>query len=135
MTPNYRSKFEQAVGELLGSFAKHEPEIIPYVQPSKKRRYLPDFKTKAGVYIEAKGKWTADDRQKHVLLREQHPDKRIVIVFMNANVKLSKRSKTTYGDWATAHGIEWYDWKAGLPKELYIESKPSNRNTRGRSPD
>ncbi len=130
--PDYRSKFEESVGLFLGDNAEHEPETIEYIQPSKKRRYLPDFKTIADVYIEAKGKWTADDRQKHVLLKQQHPDKRIVLVFMNANVKLSKRSKTTYGDWATKNGIEWYDWKSGIPKELYIASKKVNRNTRRR---
>lgn len=125
--PNYRSKFEKSVGEFLGTRAIHEPERIYFIQPSKQRFYIPDFKTQNGIYIEAKGKWDADSRFKHVWLREQHPDKRIVIVFQNASVRLSKRSKTTYGEWATKNNIEWYDWKQGIPPEIY-ENKKNNRN-------
>ena len=116
--PNYRSKFEQTVGEFLGANAEHEPEKIHFIQPSKNRLYIPDFKTKAGVFIEAKGKWTVEDRLKHLWLREQHPEKRIVLVFMNSNVRLSKKSKTTYGEWATKNKIEWYNWKEGIPSEI-----------------
>lgn len=128
--PNYRSKFEQTVGEFLGTNAEHEPERINFIQPSKQRFYVPDFKTSGGVYIECKGKWDASDRIKHVWLREQHPDKRIAIVFQNSKVRLSKRSNTTYGEWATKNNIEWYDWKDGIPRELleYNANTKNNRN-------
>lgn len=136
--PDYRSKFEQTVGEFLGELAEHEPERITFIQPSKQRYYIPDFKTKGGVYIESKGKWTAEDRSKHVWLHEQHPDKRIVLIFQNANVKLSKRSKTTYGEWATKNGLEWYNWKDGIPEHVYKTENNNNNanklnsgNTRG----
>jgi len=133
--PNYRSKFEQTVGEFLGTNAEHEPERISFIQPSKSRFYVPDFKTRGGVFIECKGKWDASDRIKHVWLREQHPDKRIAIVFQNSKVRLNKKSKTTYGEWATKNNIEWYDWKDGIPKELLEHNANSkdNRNTRGSS--
>lgn len=109
--PDYRSKFEQTVGEYLGPTAIHEPERIPFIQPSKQRYYIPDFKVGETTYIESKGKWDASDRQKHVWLREQHPDKRIILVFQNAKVRLSKRSKTTYGEWATKNNLYWLDFK------------------------
>lgn len=128
--PNYRSKFEKEVGLFLGDNAIHEPERISFIQPPKQRYYLPDFKTKAGVYIETKGRWLSGDRTKHLWLQEQHPDKRIVLVFMNANVKLNKKSKTSYGDWATKNGLEWYDWKDGIPEELFNANKINRRNTR-----
>ena len=109
--PNYRSKFEKSIGEFLGSNAVHEPERIYFIQPSKQRFYIPDFKTQSGIYIECKGRWDASDRFKHVWLREQHPDKRIIIVFQDASVRLSKRSKTTYGEWATKNNIPWLDFR------------------------
>lgn len=129
--PKYKSKFEATVGDYLGKDAEYEPEKLPFIQPAKSRLYIPDFKTKALVFIECKGKWTAEDRAKHVWVREQHPEKRIVLVFQNANQRLSKKSKTTYGEWATKNGFEWYDWKRdGIPKELIIENNKSNRNRR-----
>ncbi len=130
--PDYRSKFEQTVGEYLGPTAIHEPERIPFVQPSKQRYYIPDFKVGETTYIESKGKWDASDRQKHVWLREQHPDKRIILVFQNAKVRLSKRSKTTYGEWATKNNLEWYDWKDVVSGELLKPNanQQDNRNRR-----
>ena len=126
---NYKSKIEIQLAELLGDDATYEPEYIPFLQPAKSRRYCPDFKTVANVYIECKGKWTAEDRYKHVLLKEQHPDKRIVLVFQNPDVKINKRSKTTYGDWATKNGLEWLDWRTKtIPKELISDHQATNRN-------
>lgn len=131
--PDYRSKFEQTIGEYLGTNAVHEPERIYFTQPSKQRFYIPDFKTKGGAYIECKGKWDASDRIKHVWLREQHPTKRIAIIFQNSKVRLSKKSKTTYGEWATKNNIEWYDWKDGIPAELLTyNANPKTNRTRGR---
>lgn len=127
--PNYRSHFERDVGEFLGERATHEPERIYFTQPSKQRFYLPDFKTEGGVFIECKGRWVASDRQKHVWLKEQHPDKRIVLLFQDARIKLSKRSKTTYGEWATKNGLEWYSWKDGIPEDIII--KNDDRNSSG----
>ena len=124
----YKSKLEIQVAEYLGENAEYEREYIEFIQPAKSRRYCPDFKTKAGVFIECKGKWTAEDRFKHLWLSEQHPDKRIVLVFQNSRVKLNKKSKTTYGDWADKHGIEWVDWKLhGVPETLIDASKTSDR--------
>ncbi len=115
----YRSKFEEQVANVLGKNATYESEFISYTVPERVSKYLPDFKTKTGVYLEAKGKWTSEDRKKHLLLKQQHPEKRIVLIFMNSRVKLNKRSKTSYGDWATKNNIEWYDFKSGIPPELY----------------
>jgi predicted nuclease of restriction endonuclease-like RecB superfamily len=119
----YRSKFEKQVADVLGNNASYESETITYIIPERTSKYIPDFKTKAGVYIEAKGKWTSDDRKKHLLLKQQHPDKRIVLIFMNSKVKLNKRSKTSYGDWASKNNLEWYDFKSGIPLELYKKGR------------
>jgi hypothetical protein len=130
---NYRSKFEKTIGDYLGTRAEYEPEKLYFVQPAKQRFYLPDFKTAGGVFIECKGKWDASDRAKHVWLREQHPDKRIIIVFQNSKVRLNKRSKTTYAEWADKNNLEWLDWSIdGIPEELIDANKESNKNKRRR---
>ncbi len=129
--PQDRSKFEEKVGLFLGENAEHEPHKIRFTQPPKERFYLPDFLTKAGVYLEAKGRFVSADRMKHLWLKEQHPDKRIVIVFMNGDVKLNKKSKTSYSDWATKNGIEWLNWRDGIAEELIVNAdKNSSRNGR-----
>lgn len=106
--PNYRSGFEGMVGKTLeGTGAEHEPMRIPYTIPERLATYLPDFILPDGTIIEAKGRFVAADRKKHILLRDQHPNRRIIIVFMNPMVRLSKVSRTTYGDWCDKHDIEW----------------------------
>lgn len=95
--------------------------MVHFLQPEKKRKYHPDWEltTKAGdvLLIETKGKLTVQDRQKLVLVKEQHPKLQLVILFQNASVKLRKNSPTSYGEWATKQGFKWFDWKKGLPTE------------------
>lgn len=132
--PDYRSHFEREVGEFLGTRAVHEPERIYFTQPSKQRFYLPDFKTEGGIFIECKGRWVASDRQKHVWLKEQHPDKRIILLFQDAKIRLSKRSKTTYGEWATKNNLEWYSWKDGFPEDIITKNETRNSSGNKRRP-
>ena len=109
---NYRSQFEVSIAELLGDQVVYEPDKLKFVQPEKNRNYIPDFKVVSnGIYIEAKGKFTYEDMDKMLWVKDQHPDKKIYILFMNANNKIRKGSKTTYGDWATKKGFIWADWK------------------------
>ncbi len=131
----YKSKLELSVAEELGTKAEYEPDKIKFVQPAKNRFYVPDFKIGKDTYIETKGKWTSDDRMKHVWLQEQHPEITIYILFQNSSVKLNKRSKTTYGDWATKNNLKWADYRYGIPKEWLNnnENKPSSRNRKRNS--
>jgi len=57
--------------------------------------------------VETKGRFTLEDRKKHILVRRQHPDLDIRIVFQNPYTKIRKGSKTTYADWASKNGILW----------------------------
>ena len=59
------------------------------------------------MYIETKGFFDLADRQKHLLVREQNPEFDIRFLFVNANNKLNKSSKTTYGEWCDKHDILW----------------------------
>jgi len=108
----YRSGFEETIAKSLhdkGIDFEYETVKIPYVSSHK---YTPDlvFRNDDGSVrqiIELKGRFTSSDRSKHKAIIAQHPDIKIKFVFMNANVKLNKNSKTTYGDWCDKHGIEW----------------------------
>jgi len=108
----FRSKFEKLVHENLqemkaGSLVSYESEKIPYTLEGK---YIPDWVVKkTGTILEAKGKLDYETRRKMLAVRDAHPDRRICLVFMRANNKLYKGSKTTYADWAQANGFDWSD--------------------------
>ena len=115
-----RNRLEEALFSFLGKAWIYEPFTIPFVQPSKERKYLPDFANKKdkNLIIEGKGRLVSEDRKKLLWVKEQHPELRIIIIFGKADNKLFKGSKTTYGDWAQANGFEWYDIRNKLPKNL-----------------
>jgi len=96
--------------EAAGLTVHFESDKLAYNWPSRKSKYTPDFKivTKNGqFFIESKGRFTVSDRQKHLLIKEQHPDIEIRFVFQNQNAKLYRGSKTSYADWATKHGFKF----------------------------
>ena len=108
----YRSNFEivfKTAFEKLGYSAKYEAKTIMYIQPEKPRKYTPDWEVQEGIYIETKGRFPPEERQKVLWVRESNPKIKVYMLFQNSSVTLSKRSKTTYGDWCTKHGIEWAD--------------------------
>ena len=107
----YRSGLEDKCADKIKSFGHdvcYEQHKIKYVQPEKPRSYTPDFKitTKDGFfYIESKGRWTVEDRKKHLWIKEQHPALDIRLVFQNCNTKLYKGSPTTYADFCIKHNL------------------------------
>lgn len=120
----YKSQFERNVAKQFktdGIKFEYEADVVQFTQPEKKRKYTPDFRIKdkdgCTCYIETKGKFTHEDRQKMIWVRDQHPDKRFILLFMNSTVKLRKGSKTTYGDWCRKNNFEFHDFRLGLPKE------------------
>lgn len=122
----YRSGLEDTVAERLeaqGIPAKdlYETIKIKYQQPSKVRTYTPDFPLPNGIIVETKGRFTTADRQKHLLVKEQHPDLDIRFVFSNSNTKINKKSKTTYADWCLKHGFRFADKL--VPPE-WLDEKP-----------
>lgn len=103
----FRSMFEAKLAtqlKTLGCGFSYETLVIEYMRQST---YTPDFILPNGMIIEAKGVWLAEDRKKHLLVREQHPDLEIRMVFQNANNKIRKGSKTTYGTWCDKKNIKW----------------------------
>lgn len=112
-TASYRSGLERACGDLLrelGIDHSFEPEFIRFVVPEVHRRYLPDFKIEQ-LYIETKGRFTAEDRKKMVAVLDSNPELNIVMVFSHPNNTITKSSKTTYGDWCSKNNIPWIGYK------------------------
>ena len=106
----FRSGLEEKVAEYLTSKGvgfSFETLKVPYVKPETKHTYTPDFILDNGIIIETKGRWLLDDRKKHLLIRKQHPNLDIRILFQNANAKISKGSKTSYADFCEKHGIPY----------------------------
>lgn len=138
LEPNYRSNLEKRVAEQLqqaGVDHTYESMKVEYVVPQRTAKYLPDFPiTNTNILIEAKGYFGggkqfggrasdgADQRQKMVLLKEQHPEWDIRIVFERASTKIYPKSPTTYGKWATDHGFTWSD-KGVIPQSWLDEIK------------
>lgn len=107
---SFRSGLEVAVNEQLknsGIGYSYEGELntIRYIMPESKHRYLCDFLLSNGILIESKGLFTSDDRKKHKLIQSQYPQLDIRFLFSRINNKLSKSSKTTYGDWCYKNGF------------------------------
>lgn len=114
----FRSTFEWSIAQLLKKLkvpVKYETDKLKYTVPEREATYTPDFKLPNGIYIECKGRFTGADRKKMILVIKSNPDKDIRMVFQNARVRLSKVSKTTYGEWATKNGIIWAE--KTVPKE------------------
>ena len=112
----YKSKFEARVAKVLPKGTKYEALTINFLQPEKHRKYRPDFLLPNGTIIETKGKWTQEDRQKHVWIKEQHPELKVCLLFMSAFNRIRKGSDTTYADFCEKNGLEWADFGMGIPK-------------------
>jgi hypothetical protein len=107
----YRSGLEVAVAKQLESLGvpfEYESFKISY-QVDETRSYRPDYQLPNGIIVETKGRFTSADRKKHLLIQKQHPDLDLRFVFTNSNAKLSKTSKTSYGDWCDKHGFLYSD--------------------------
>jgi hypothetical protein len=128
----YRNGLEKRVGEQLsnaGVSFDYEPHTVSISVPQRKATYLPDFWAKdRPIIIETKGYFYngAKDRQKLCLVKEQHPELDIRILFSDANKKIYKNSPTTYGKWATDHGFIWAD-KGIVPESWLKQMKGSKK--------
>ncbi len=113
----FRSNFELTLARSLadrGIEYEYESERLTYIP--KPRTYTPDFYLpQTNIYIEAKGHLDKGDRIKMILVKEQHPDLDIRFVFLRAQNKIYKGSKTTYGAWADKNGFEWAE--GSIPEE------------------
>jgi|TARA_R110002153_G_scaffold127190_3_gene274718 predicted nuclease of restriction endonuclease-like RecB superfamily len=109
----YRSGLEDKLSKQIktaGLEVHYETDKIKYQVPPRQAKYTPDFRLpKDGgfFYVEAKGIWDVQDRQKHLLIQEQYPEIDIRFVFSNSNNKLYKGSKSTYASFCDKHRLQW----------------------------
>lgn len=123
----FRSGLEEAIADTLtqkGVGFTYEELVIPYVTPPKNHKYTPDFVIlDNGIIVESKGRFLTADRQKHLLVKAQHPELDIRFVFSSSKAKLSKRSLTTYAMWCIKNGFKYADKQ--IPdewlKEAYVQ--------------
>lgn len=118
----HKSGLETKINEQLkiqgidGEYEKHE---ISYTIPASNHTYKPDFKLPNGIYIESKGWFLAEDRKKHLLIKEQHPEIDLRFILQSPNGKIYKGSKTTYAQWCDKNGFVWANKE--IPKEWLNE--------------
>ena len=137
MKYGFRSGLEERIAaELMARKVpfKFEQEIIHFEEPAKKRRYTPDFLLPNGIFIETKGRFQTADRQKHKMIRVQHPDLDIRFLFSNTKQKISKTSTTTYAMWCSrfhfqfAKAVDISSWSSWLAEPLTAERKAALAN-------
>jgi hypothetical protein len=120
----YRSGLEEVTAQDLTSQGvgfTYEKVKIEYTEPEKKHKYTPDFVLENGIIIETKGRFLTRDRQKHILVKSQHPHLDIRFVFSSSKAKISKTSKTTYAMWCEKNGFLYADKQ--IPKAWLKEPK------------
>lgn len=88
---------------------EYEAHKVSYITPATPHKYTPDFKLPNGIFVETKGRFVTADRQKHLLIKGQHPELDIRFVFSSSKQRISKTSKTTYADWCEKHGFAYAD--------------------------
>lgn len=135
----YRSGLEEVVADQLrgaGIDPRYESIVVPYEKPVTKHRYTPDFPLTDAILIETKGRFVTADRQKHILIKKQHPHLDIRFVFSSSKVRISKTSKTTYAAWCEKYGFKYADKK--IPLEWLEEvrkqhsKRPLSRDLKGK---
>ena len=120
----YRSGFEHKVADQLNEQKikfEYETTVIDYIKPETHHTYTIDFTLPNGILIETKGRWVLEDRKKHLLIKKQHPELDIRMVFMRPNNRLNKNSRTTYAQWCDKNNIKWAN--KYVPDEWIRETK------------
>lgn len=103
----------------------YEEHKVLFTVPERQAHYTPDFVlTKNGIIVETKGRFLTVERHRHILIKQQHPDLDIRLVFANAQQTISKTSRTTYAGWCQKHGIKFAE--KSVPPE-WINEPPCRK--------
>lgn len=125
----YRSDLEKDVAKQLEALdikVEYESVRLDFEQPAKPRKYTPDFQLPNGILIETKGRFITEDRQKHLMIKEQYPDSDIRFIFTNPAQRINKQSRTTYAMWCNKHGFKFS--KKTIPDDWLKEEGIFNKN-------
>lgn len=137
-TPGYKKAREEGVRSPLelvikkqldsaGAKYTFEAVKVDFTIPARSTFYRPDFLLANHILLEVKGEWTTEDRKKHKLIKEQHPDLDIRIVFGDARRKIGSTSQTSYALYCDRLGIPWAH--RNVPQE-WLEEPPTAARTR-----
>jgi len=121
----FRSGLEEKIAADLtekGVPFTYEELKVPYIKPAKPCKYSPDFVLPNGIIIESKGRYLTEDRQKQLLVKQQHPELDLRFVFSNSKARISKRSATTYANWCEKNGFQYAD--KTIPEE-WLQEPPN----------
>tara|TARA_R110001606_G_scaffold14737_7_gene61706 strand:+ start:238 stop:666 length:429 start_codon:yes stop_codon:yes gene_type:complete len=124
----YRSGFEHKVSDQLKENKikfEYETTVINYIKPETNHTYTIDFTLPNGILVETKGRWVLEDRKKHLLIKKQHPELDIRMVFQSSKTKIRKGSKTTYAMYCDKHDIPWAE--KIVPESWLKEKKSSSK--------
>ena len=124
----YRSGFEHKVSDQLKENKikfEYETTVIDYIKPETNHTYTIDFTLPNGILVETKGRWVLEDRKKHLLIKKQHPELDIRMVFQSSKTKIRKGSKTTYAMYCDKHDIPWAE--KIIPESWLKEKKSSSK--------
>ncbi|MEL7378770.1 MAG: endodeoxyribonuclease [Pseudomonadota bacterium] len=126
MKSRFRSGLERGIADHLselGESFEYETVHVPYILHGRSRFYIPDFiLSDTGIVIEAKGRFDAEDRGKHLAVKARHPDLDIRFVFSDAQKAIRHRSPATYADWCSRAGIAFAD--KAIP-DSWLEEPPN----------
>lgn len=130
----YRSGLESNIAKQLeakGIPVAFEQFVLKYTKPETQHRYTCDFVLPNGIMIESKGLFDTEDRKKHILIKEQHPELDIRFVFSRSATKLYKGAASTYAMWCEKNGFKYADklipveWlkepKRNIPDGILVE--------------
>lgn len=146
--PRFKSGLEERIAdqiEAAGLDVIYERARVYYMYPARRAEYRPDFILPNNIIVETKGIFDAADRQKHLLIKRQHPDLDIRFVFQRDN-RLYKGSPTRYSQWSEKFGFKyaigdipasWFKEPKGTrphPEDLFPQSKPDPRTVRKKNP-
>jgi len=130
----YRSGLEDKTAQQIneaGLDVLYETDKVKYTWPERQSTYTPDFKLPSSdggfFYVETKGIWSVEDRQKWHLLHDQHPETDFRLVFSNQNARLYKRSPTTYAAYCDKHNFKYAN--KTIPQDWLDEGKEQSDDT------
>ncbi|MGZ2448526.1 hypothetical protein ACVIRO_001280 [Rhizobium ruizarguesonis] len=137
----FRSGLETTNARVLndaGVEFEYEKHKLFYIVPARVASYKPDFVLASGIILETKGLFDAEDRQHHILLKQQYPDLDIRFVFSRSASTLTsvfkkspdggktrREDPVTYARWCETHGFKFADKVP--PKAWLLEAHEEGR--------
>ncbi|MAZ33848.1 MAG: putative endonuclease I [Prokaryotic dsDNA virus sp.] len=122
-TLKFRSKFEKKIWNNAKK-SKRKIEYEPqdsHLSYTLSRKYIPDFRLPNGILVEAKGRFTSQDRTKMLRVQLENPGLDIRLLFQRANNRLTKSPNSLmYWQWAERHGFEWAEGET-IPAQWWKE--------------